>query len=89
MYIFLRPFIVFVNPDWFRVHRLTYTCRSDLAIFFLNKDSQGKNIGPWWWFATQILGNEWKAWSMLLGEFIQISSNNWIQKYFWIWEKMK
>ena len=46
-YIFLRSSIVLVNPDLFRAHRLTYTCRSDLAIFFLNKDSQGKNIGPW------------------------------------------
>ena len=54
----------------------------------LDEDSQGKSIGPWWWFATQTLGNEWKAWSMSLWELIQTSSNNWIQTCFWVWERM-
>ena len=78
-YAYLRRSITLINPGSSRAHRHTCTCRSGLAIFLLDKDSQGKNIGPYWWFATQTLGSEWKAWSMSLWELIQISSNNWIQ----------
>jgi hypothetical protein len=88
MHILLRRPIALVNPGSSRAHRHTCTCRSGLAIFLLDEDSQGKSIGPWWWFATQTLGNEWKAWSMSLWELIQTSSNNWIQTCFWVWERM-
>ena len=80
------PAIALVNPGSSRAHRHTCTCRSGLAIFLLDEDSQGKSIGPWWWFATQTLGSEWKAWSMSLWELIQTSSNNWIQTCFWVWK---
>ena len=68
----LRRSTALVNPASSRAHRHTCTCRSGLAIFLLDEDSQGKSIGPWWWFATQTLGSEWKAWSMSLWELIQI-----------------
>ena len=87
MHILLRRSIALVNPGSSRAHRHTCTCRSGLAIFLLDEDSQGKSIGPWWWFATQTLGSEWKAWSMPLWELIQTSSNNWLQTCFWVWEK--
>ena len=86
--ILLRRPIALVNPGSSRAHRHTCTCRSGLAIFLLDEDSQGKSIGPWWWFATQTLGGEWKAWSMSLWDLIQTSSNNWIQTCFWVWERM-
>ena len=73
MHILLRRSIALVNPGSSRAHRHTCTCRSGLAIFLLDEDSQGKSIGPWWWFATQTLGSEWKAWSMSLWELIQTS----------------
>ena len=79
MHILLRRSIALVNPGSSRAHGHTCTCRSGLAIFLLDEDSQGKSIGPCWWFATQTLGSEWKAWSMSLWELIQTSSNNWIQ----------
>ena len=79
MHILLQRSIALVNPGSSRAHRHTCTCRSGLAIFLLDEDSQGKSIGPCWWFATQKLGSEWKAWSMSLWELIQTSSNNWIQ----------
>ena len=88
MHILLRRSIALVNPGSSRAHRHTCTCRSGLAIFLLDEDSQGKSIGPWWWFATQTLGSEWKAWSMSLWELTQTSSNNWIQTCFWVWERM-
>ena len=88
MHILLRRSIALVNPGSSRAHRHTCTCRSGLAIFLLDEDSQGKSIGPWWWFATQTLGSEWKAWSMSLWELIQTSSNNWLQTCFWVWERM-
>ena len=88
MHILLRRSIALVNPGSSRAHRHTCTCRSGLAIFLLDEDSQGKSIGPWWWFATQTLGSEWKAWSMSLWELIQASSNNWIQTCSWVWERM-
>ena len=75
MHILLRRSIALVNPGSSRAHRHTCTCRSGLAIFLLDEDSQGKSIGPWWWFATQTLGSEWKAWSMSLWELIRASSN--------------
>ena len=87
MHILLRRSIALVNPGSSRAHRHTCTCRSGLAIFLLDEDSQGKSIGPWWWFATQTLGSEWKAWSMSLWELIQTSSNNWIQTCFWVLRK--
>ena len=76
MHILLRRTIALANPGSSRAHQHTCTCRSGLAIFLLDEDSQGKSIGSWWWFATQALGNEWKAaWSMSLWELIQTSSN--------------
>ena len=85
MHILLRRSIALVNPGSSRAH-LHLQVR--FAIFILDEDSQGKSIGPCWWFATQTLGSEWKAWSMSLWELIRTSSNNWIQTCFWAWERM-
>ena len=47
MHILLQRSIALVNPGSSRAHRHTCTCRSGLAIFLLDEDSQGKSIGPW------------------------------------------
>ena len=72
--------IFFATLHWFSQSRFisgasNCTCRSGLMIFILDEDSQGKGIGPCWWFATQTLASEWKAWSMSLWELTRTSSN--------------
>ena len=88
MHILLRRSIALVNPGSSRAHRHTCTCRSGLAIFLLDEDSQGKSIGPWWWFATQTLGVNERHGACRCESSSRLLPTTDFQTCFWVWERM-